>query len=164
MTLFSERFLYHIVLIDRLNEIGTIAKISLQTGSPYGLFWDLLSNGAQSKARGQAREGEPAMVLSDSERKLLVGQFDLTHVKYYHLRSTAKCECFFAHVYFSNEAWSCDLKHGTISTVGFENTTIFELLWMANFFPRYTLKIFKSNCYVFGGFTVKFWQLRLKLH
>ena len=41
-----------------------------------GLFRDLLSNGARSKARGRAREGEPAMVLvpfeylrSDSERK-----------------------------------------------------------------------------------------------
>ena len=40
-------------------------------------------------ARGRAREtGEPAMVLvrfeysrSDSERKLLIGQFNLTHVK-----------------------------------------------------------------------------------
>ena len=59
---------------------------SLQTGSPYGLFRDLLSNGARSKARGQVRQREPAMVLvrfeylhSDSERKLLIGQFDLTH-------------------------------------------------------------------------------------
>jgi len=38
--------------------------------------------------RGGARQGEPAMVLvqfeylrSDSERKLLIGQFNLTHVK-----------------------------------------------------------------------------------
>ena len=80
-----------------VSETRTIYKISLQTGSPYGLFRDLFSNGARSKARGRAREGEPAMVLvlfehlrSDSERKLLIGQLDLTHVKYYHLRSTVK--------------------------------------------------------------------------
>ena len=65
---------------------------SLQAGSPYGLFRDLLSNGARSKdsggrGGGGARQGEPAMILvrfeylrSDSERKLLIGQFDLTHV------------------------------------------------------------------------------------
>ena len=39
-------------------------------------------------ARGRARDGGPAIVLvrseylrSDSERKLLIGHFDLTHVK-----------------------------------------------------------------------------------
>ena len=75
---------------------------SLQTGSLYGLLRYLLSNGVRSKARGQVREGEPAMVLvrfeylrSDSEHKLLIGQFDLTHVKYYHLRSTMKRQRFF---------------------------------------------------------------------
>ena len=53
---------------------------SRQTGSPYKLFRDLLSNGVRSKARGRAREGEPAIVLvrfeylrSDSEGKLLIG-------------------------------------------------------------------------------------------
>ena len=57
-----------------------MANASLQTASSYGLFRYLLSNGARSKARGLAREGEPAMVLvrfeylrSDSERKLLLG-------------------------------------------------------------------------------------------
>ena len=30
----------------------------------------------------------------------------MTLIIYYHLRSTVKCECFFAHVYFSNETVS----------------------------------------------------------
>ena len=54
---------------------------SLQTGSPYGFFCFAI-------ARGRASGGEPVMVLvrfeylhSDAERKLLIGQFDLTHVK-----------------------------------------------------------------------------------
>ena len=67
---------------------GYFVESSLQTGSPYGFFQDFLSNGPRSKARGQMREGKPAMVLvrfeylhSDSECKLLIGQFDLTDVK-----------------------------------------------------------------------------------
>ena len=92
--------------------------LSLQTCSPYRLFQDLLSNGARSKARGRAREKEPPMVLvrfeylcSDSESKLLIDQFNLTHVKYYHLHSTVKREHFVAHVYFSNKAW-CHVTSG----------------------------------------------------
>ena len=70
------------------------------------------------KAREQAREGEPTTVLvrfeylrSDSERKLLIGQFDLTYVKYYHLHSTVKRERFFAHVFsFKRSLVSCDFR------------------------------------------------------
>ena len=64
---------------------------------------------ARGQKLGGGRERERLVrfeyLRSDSERKLLIGQFDLTQVKYYHLRSTVKREWFFAHVYFSNEAW-----------------------------------------------------------
>ena len=39
-------------------------------------------------------------------------QFNLCAKRYYHLRSTVKCERFFAQVYFSNET----VSHTTVST------------------------------------------------
>ena len=74
----------HVVCLNhgplQLHQIFSIH--SLQTGSPY--HWVFCFR----IARGWGERGEPAMVLvqfeylrSDSEHKLLIGQFDLTHVK-----------------------------------------------------------------------------------
>ena len=64
----------------QMSKIFNISFIACKQALRIGLFQDLLSNGARSKARGRARQGEPAMVLvrfeysrSDSERKLLIG-------------------------------------------------------------------------------------------
>lgn len=75
----------HVVCLNhgplQLHQIFTLH--SQQTGSPYGIFCLRTAT-----CRGRGERGEPAMVLvrfqylrSDSEPKLQIGQFNLTHVE-----------------------------------------------------------------------------------